>query len=140
MPKPASSTKTCLRHGVSPHLICAGAAKAIAFYKAAFGAEEVMRITGPEGRLMHACILINGSSIMLFDEMPQMGALGHRGSRMSPRHDPPVRARYGCRDGAGRKGRAPRGDASRRYCLGRSLWRSCRSLRSSLVGGHAQDR
>jgi uncharacterized glyoxalase superfamily protein PhnB len=60
-------------HSVTPHLCCAGAAKAIDFYKAAFGATEVMRLDGPDGRLWHAMLIINGSSVMLADEFPDMG-------------------------------------------------------------------
>jgi PhnB protein len=62
-------------HRVTPHLVCAGAAKAIDFYKEAFGATEMMRLPGPDGKLMHAAVMINGSSVMLVDEFPQMGAL-----------------------------------------------------------------
>ncbi|MGZ8998638.1 MAG: VOC family protein [Allosphingosinicella sp.] len=54
-----------------PHLVCAGAAKAIDFYKAAFGAEEVMRMPAPDGRLMHATVSIEGSRVMLVDEMKE---------------------------------------------------------------------
>ena len=43
---------------VTPHLICAGAADAIEFYKLAFGATEISRLPGPDGRLMHASIRI----------------------------------------------------------------------------------
>jgi PhnB protein len=43
-------------HSVTPHLICAGAADAIEFYKKAFGAVEVARLPGPGGTLMHAMI------------------------------------------------------------------------------------
>ena len=46
-------------HSVTPHLVCAGAAKAIEFYKKAFGAEEGGRLPGPDGRLMHAAIRIS---------------------------------------------------------------------------------
>lgn len=63
-------------HSLSPHLVCAGAAKAIDFYKQAFGAEELMRFAGPDGRLLHACLRINGSSVMLVDEMPNFGVRG----------------------------------------------------------------
>jgi PhnB protein len=56
-----------------PHLVCDGAAKAIEFYKAAFGAAEMMRLPDPSGKLMHASIDINGSTIMLCDEYPNMG-------------------------------------------------------------------
>ena len=63
-------------HTVTPHLICAGAADAIEFYKKAFGAVEEGRLPGPNGRLMHAMIRIGDSAVMLVDEMPEWGALG----------------------------------------------------------------
>ena len=63
-------------HTVTPHLICAGAADAIEFYKKAFNAVEKMRLPGPQGKLMHAAIQIGDSLLMLFDEMPEWGALG----------------------------------------------------------------
>ena len=63
-------------HAVTPYLVCAGASKAIAFYKKAFGATEVMRLATPNGKLMHASIKIGDSPIMLNDEFPEMGALG----------------------------------------------------------------
>ena len=44
-------------HTVTPHLLCAGAADAIAFYKKAFDATEKSRLPGPNGKLMHAAIL-----------------------------------------------------------------------------------
>jgi PhnB protein len=59
---------------VSPHLVCAGAAKAIDFYKKAFGAIETMRLPRKDGRLMHGAISINGASIMLADEFPEMSS------------------------------------------------------------------
>jgi PhnB protein len=62
-------------HVLSPHLVCAGAADAIEFYKAAFGATELMRLAGPNGKLMHACLSINGSSVMLVDENRDYGML-----------------------------------------------------------------
>ena len=63
-------------HTVTPHLICAGAADAIEFYKKAFNAVEGGRLPGPNGRLMHAMIRIEGSAVMLVDEMPEWGAFG----------------------------------------------------------------
>lgn len=56
---------------VIPHLIVKNAPKAIEFYKKAFGAEEVSRCPGPDGRLMHAEIKIGGSQIFLADEFPE---------------------------------------------------------------------
>jgi uncharacterized glyoxalase superfamily protein PhnB len=65
-------------HAVTPSLVVAGAARAIDFYKKAFGAEEIMRFPGPDGSLMHAEIRIGDSVIMMGDEMPEMGARGPR--------------------------------------------------------------
>lgn len=63
-------------HTVTPHLVCAGAAAAIEFYKKAFGATELMRVPTPDGKLMHAAVMIGDSTVMLVDEMPQMGCVG----------------------------------------------------------------
>lgn len=60
-------------HAVSPHLVCAGAAAAIDFYQRGFEATERVRIPGPDGKLIHACLCINGSSVMLVDENREMG-------------------------------------------------------------------
>lgn len=63
-------------HSVTPHLICAGAADAIEFYKQAFGAIEEARLPGPNGKLMHAMVRIGDSAVMLVDEMPEWCAMG----------------------------------------------------------------
>jgi uncharacterized glyoxalase superfamily protein PhnB len=63
-------------HTVTPLLVCAGAAQAIAFYQKAFGATELTRLAGSEGRLLHASVRIGDSVVMLTDEVPRMGALG----------------------------------------------------------------
>lgn len=57
---------------VTPHLVVNGAAEAIDFYTKAFGAEEVQRVPGEDGRLMHAAITINGDMVMLMDDFPEM--------------------------------------------------------------------
>lgn len=58
--------------GLIPHLVCAPCADAIEFYKEAFGAEEVHRVLGPDGRrLMHAAIRINGRFLFLVDDFPE---------------------------------------------------------------------
>jgi PhnB protein len=62
-------------HTVTPYLIVKGAAKALAFYKKAFGATELMRLEGPDGRIGHAEIKIGDSPVMLADEHPAMGCL-----------------------------------------------------------------
>lgn len=58
---------------VTPYLIVRDAAKAIEFYKQAFGATELLRIASPDGKIGHAEIKIGDSPIMLGDEMPEMG-------------------------------------------------------------------
>src|SRR6218665_1059631 len=69
---------------LSPHLVCDGAAAAIDFYKQAFGAEEVMRLPGPGGKLMHGSVMINGAMVLLVDEMPDYGVLGPKSLGGSP--------------------------------------------------------
>ena len=71
-------------HSLTPHLVCAGAADAIQFYKKAFGAVETARIPGPQGRLIHAAVRIGDSTLMLVDEMPEWGALGPKALKGSP--------------------------------------------------------
>ena len=61
------------RRSASKSWIVRGAADAIEFYKRAFGAEEVSRMEGPDGTVMHAEIRIGDSTIMLGDESPQWG-------------------------------------------------------------------
>lgn len=55
-------------HTVTPYLIVRGAARAIDFYRNAFGASEVMRFDEPNGRIAHAEIRIGDSHVMLADE------------------------------------------------------------------------
>lgn len=61
-------------HSLTPHLICAGAADAIAFYVKAFNAVELGRMPGPDGKLIHAMLRIGDSPLMLVDEFPQWGS------------------------------------------------------------------
>jgi PhnB protein len=58
--------------GAVPYLCCKDAARAIEFYKQAFGATEVMRLAEPGGRIGHAEIKIGTALIMLADEYPEM--------------------------------------------------------------------
>ena len=55
---------------VAPYLIVEGAARAIEFYKEAFGAEELARMETPDGKIAHAEVVIGNSRIMLADEFP----------------------------------------------------------------------
>jgi len=63
-------------HTITPYLTIRGAAQAIEFYKKAFGAEELSRMTAPDGRLGHAELRIGDSIFMLGDEFPEMGGKG----------------------------------------------------------------
>ena len=58
----------------TPYLIFLDATRAIEFYKKAFGATELTRMTMPDGKIGHAEIKIGGAIIMLADEFPNMGA------------------------------------------------------------------
>jgi uncharacterized glyoxalase superfamily protein PhnB len=60
-------------HTVTPHLIVKGAGEALEFYKKALGAEEVLRMPGPDGRVMHAEFKIGDSLVFLCEEYPEMG-------------------------------------------------------------------
>jgi PhnB protein len=55
---------------LSPHLVVDDAAAAIDFYVKAFGATELGRVPHPDGRLVHAALTINGSTVMLNDDFP----------------------------------------------------------------------
>jgi PhnB protein len=61
-------------HTLTPHLEVRGAARAIDFYKAAFGAREVLRNLGPDGRkIMHAQLQIGDSMLLVHDEFEEAG-------------------------------------------------------------------
>jgi PhnB protein len=71
-------------HTLTPYLIVDGAARAIDFYKKAFGAIEAMRLDGIGGKIGHAEIVIGQSRIMLADEHPEMDARGPKALGGSP--------------------------------------------------------
>ena len=76
MSQPTVKPITDGMHSLTPHLICAGAADAIEFYKQAFNAVEIMRLPGPDGKLMHASLRIGNSRLMLVDENLEWGCCG----------------------------------------------------------------
>lgn len=65
---------------VLPHLVVDDAAAAIDFYVKAFDAVELGRVPGPDGKLVHASLQINGSTVMLNDDFPEMSG----GKSMTP--------------------------------------------------------
>jgi uncharacterized glyoxalase superfamily protein PhnB len=66
---PAATTLT-------PHLVCRDAASAIEFYRRAFGAEEMRVIRAPDGKILHAALLIGGAMFFLNEEFPAFGSKG----------------------------------------------------------------
>jgi PhnB protein len=62
-------------HSVTPYVYVRGAASAIDFYKTVFGATEIVRMAGPDGKIMHAELKIGDSIVMLGDENPHMGIM-----------------------------------------------------------------
>lgn len=71
-------------HTLTPHLICAGASDAIAFYRKAFGAVELNRLAGPDGKIMNAALRIGDSTLMLVDESPDWKSFGPKTLKGSP--------------------------------------------------------
>src|SRR5439155_25470007 len=55
---------------LTPYLVLDDAAGAIDFYRRAFGAEERLRMDGPDGKVAHASMQLGGSQFMLADEFP----------------------------------------------------------------------
>ena len=69
---------------VTPYLTIEGAGQAIDFYKRAFGAEEIARMPGPDGNVMHAEIRIGGAVVMLGEACPERGSFGPKALKGSP--------------------------------------------------------
>lgn len=57
-------------HSITPYLVVTDAAKAMDFYKNVLNAQELLRVPGKDGKIMHAEIKIGDSVVMLADEMP----------------------------------------------------------------------
>jgi PhnB protein len=62
-------------HTLTPYLTVRDAARAIEFYKQAFGAVERGVTKGPDGKIMHAELKIGDSIFMLADEFPEFGSM-----------------------------------------------------------------
>jgi PhnB protein len=62
-------------HTLTPYMTVRDAARAIEFYKQAFGAVEKGSMKGPDGKIMHAELCIGDSIVMLADEFPEFGSL-----------------------------------------------------------------
>ncbi|WP_328471085.1 VOC family protein [Actinoplanes sp. NBC_00393] len=64
--------------GLVPYLCCADAAAAIDFYTGVFGATEVQRWAGDDGRIGHAELALAGEPLYLADEHPEIGVRSPR--------------------------------------------------------------
>lgn len=62
-------------HSITPYMTCRDAARAIEFYKQAFGAVEKGVMKGPDGKVTHAELIIGDSIFMLADEFPEFNSL-----------------------------------------------------------------
>lgn len=71
-------------HTVTPHLVCADAAAMIEFYKKAFYADELLRVPGPDGKIIHASIRIGDSTVLLVDEFPDWNCLAPKTLKGTP--------------------------------------------------------
>ena len=73
---------------ITPYLTIKGADKALEFYQEAFGATDIFRHPGEDGRLFHARMTINGGTVMMSDEC----ATSARNSASRPRVHVPLAA------------------------------------------------
>ena len=120
--------------GIVPHLVVKDATKAIEFYKAAFGAEEIFRMPAPDGkRLLHGELRIGSATIFLCDDFPEYrggkpGTADALGGTPITLHQnvPDCDAAIARAANAGTHG----DDACPGYVLGRPLRPGARSLRA----------
>lgn len=59
---------------VTPHIVCKGVDKALAFYEKAFGAKDTVSMPGPDGKIMHAEMRIGKTIVMLGEENIEWGS------------------------------------------------------------------
>ena len=71
-------------HTLTPFMTVRDAARAIEFYKEAFGAKERGVMKGPDGKVMHAELMIGDSILMMSDEFPEFGSLSPQAIGGSP--------------------------------------------------------
>jgi PhnB protein len=71
-------------HSITPSLVCPNAAQAIDFYKTAFGATELVRMPGPDGKIIHAVLKIGDSSIYVNDPMSKVSPAGPEPGFVNP--------------------------------------------------------
>ena len=72
---PATSPIPEGHRSLAPYLYVRGASRAMDFYSAAFGAQELFHMAAPDGKIAHAEMQIGDSILMLADENPAIGAI-----------------------------------------------------------------
>ena len=124
------------RYGsITPYLLVPDAVAAIEFYERAFGAEEVGRLTMPDGSVSHAEIKLGDSVIMLFDRIAaDENRMAGRG-RVAIGDDPPLRRRRRRGVEPSRRGRRDADHADHKNVLGRPLRPARRPVPPPLVAG-----
>lgn len=74
-------------HTITPHLVVREAARAVTFYKGAFGAAELYRNLAPDGdSIVHSELLLGDSRFFVNEEFPehgQLSPLAHGGSAVT---------------------------------------------------------
>jgi PhnB protein len=71
-------------HTITPNLVCRNAAQAIDFYKTVFGATELMRMPGPDGKIMHSELKIGDSTFFVGDPMGTAMSTGPEAGATNP--------------------------------------------------------
>jgi PhnB protein len=71
-------------HTITPHLVIHGATAAIEFYKKALGAQAIVCMPGPAGKVMHAELKVGNSIFFLADDFPDMGSCAPAPGTSSP--------------------------------------------------------
>ena len=71
-------------HSLTPNLVCRNAAQAIDYYKAMFGATELVRMPGPGGKIMHAELQIGDSRFFVNDSMGKSTPTGPEPGASNP--------------------------------------------------------
>jgi uncharacterized glyoxalase superfamily protein PhnB len=61
--------------GLTPHLFVRDADGAVAFYRTAFGAAELLRNSLPDGRVLFVELAVGPARLLVSEETPSLGAL-----------------------------------------------------------------
>jgi PhnB protein len=69
---------------ITPNLVCRNAAQAIDFYKSALGATEIVRMSGPGGKIMHSELKIGDSTFFVNDSMSKTPPSGPEAGASNP--------------------------------------------------------